>query len=37
MLAAGANPRAAELSGIRTGRVIIACHMLTGALAAFAG
>jgi ribose transport system permease protein len=37
MLAAGANPRAAELSGIRTGRVIIYCHMLTGALAAFAG
>lgn len=30
MLAAGANPRAAELSGIRTGRVITACHMLTG-------
>ena len=37
MLAAGANPRAAELSGIRTGRVIMACHMLTGALAAAAG
>ena len=37
MLAAGANPRAAELSGIRTGRVIMACHMLTGALAAVAG
>jgi ribose transport system permease protein len=37
MLAAGANPRAAELSGIRTGRVIISCHMLTGALAALAG
>ncbi|MFN4142734.1 ABC transporter permease [Aestuariivirga sp.] len=37
MLAAGANPRAAELSGIRTGRVITACHMLTGALAALAG
>ena len=37
MLAAGANPRAAELSGIRTGRVIIACHMLTGLLAALAG
>jgi ribose transport system permease protein len=37
MLAAGANPRAAELSGIRTGRVIMACHMLTGALAAIAG
>jgi ribose transport system permease protein len=37
MLAAGANPRAAELSGIRTGRVIIACHVLTGLLAAMAG
>ena len=37
MLAAGANPRAAELSGIRTGRVITACHVLTGALAAVAG
>lgn len=37
MLATGANPRAAELSGIRTGRVITACHMLTGALAALAG
>ena len=36
MLAAGANPRAAELSGIRTGRVIMACHLLTGALAAVA-
>ncbi len=37
MLAAGANPKAAELSGIRTGRVITACHMLTGGLAALAG
>ena len=37
MLTAGANPRAAELSGIRTGRVIMACHVLTGALAAVAG
>jgi ribose transport system permease protein len=37
MLAAGANPRAAELSGIRTGRAIVACHILTGALAAIAG
>ena len=37
MLAAGANPRAAELSGIRTGQIIMACHMLTGALAAVAG
>ncbi len=37
MLAAGANARAAELSGIRTGRVIVYCHMLTGALAGLAG
>lgn len=37
MLAAGANPRAAELSGIRTDNVIMACHMLTGGLAALAG
>jgi ribose transport system permease protein len=37
MLAAGANAKAAELSGIRTDRVIIACHALTGALAALAG
>jgi ribose transport system permease protein len=37
MLAAGANPRAAEVSGVRTGRMFIACHALTGALAALAG
>ncbi len=37
MLAAGANARAAELSGIRTGRIITACHVLAGALAALAG
>ncbi len=37
MLATGANPRAAELSGVRTGRVIIGCHILAGALAAVAG
>lgn len=37
MLAAGANPRAAEISGIRTGRIFIYCHMLTGGLAALAG
>jgi ribose transport system permease protein len=37
MLAAGANPKAAELSGLRTGRIITACHMLTGGLAACAG
>ncbi len=37
MLAAGANPRAAEVSGVRTGHMFIACHALTGALAALAG
>lgn len=37
MLAAGANPRAAEISGVRTGRIFIACHMLAGGLAALAG
>lgn len=37
MLAAGANPRAAEISGVRTGNIFIACHMLTGGLAALAG
>jgi ribose transport system permease protein len=37
MLASGANIRAAEISGIRTGRMIVACHMLTGTLAALAG
>lgn len=37
MLAAGANRRAAEVSGVRTGRIVIACHSLTGALAAAAG
>jgi ribose transport system permease protein len=36
MLAAGASPAAAELSGIRVGRVFILCHMLSGALAAIA-
>lgn len=36
MLAAGARPQAAELSGIRVGRTIVACHMLSGALAALA-
>jgi ribose transport system permease protein len=34
MLAAGARPEAAELSGVRVGRVFILCHMLSGALAA---
>jgi ribose transport system permease protein len=37
MLAAGANSRAAEVSGVRTGQMFIACHALTGALAALAG
>ena len=37
MLAAGANPRAAEISGVRTGRIITACHILAGGLAALAG
>lgn len=36
MLAAGANPQAAELSGIRVGRIIVLCHMLSGVLAAMA-
>ncbi|MEM8915404.1 MAG: ABC transporter permease, partial [Pseudomonadota bacterium] len=37
MLAAGANPRSAELSGIRVNRMITYCHMLSGMLAAVAG
>ena len=37
MLAAGANPKAAELSGIRVDRTITYCHMLSGGLAAVAG
>ena len=36
MLAAGARPEAAALSGIRVGRVIILCHMLSGVLAGVA-
>ncbi len=36
MLAAGANPAAAELSGIRVGRAVILCHMLSGLLAGIA-
>ncbi len=36
MLAAGARPEAAELSGIRVGRIFIICHMLSGLLAAIA-
>lgn len=36
MLAAGANPRAAELSGIPVNRMIVYCHMLCGFLAGMA-
>jgi ribose transport system permease protein len=36
MLAAGANPRAARLSGIAVGRVVTLCHILAGLLAAIA-
>lgn len=36
MLAAGARPEAAELSGVRVGRVFILCHVLSGLLAAVA-
>ena len=36
MLAAGAKPAAAELSGVRVGRTFILCHVLSGALAAIA-
>src|SRR5439155_16099996 len=34
MLAAGAKPEAATLSGVRVDRVIVICHMLSGAIAA---
>ena len=37
MLAAGANPAAAELSGIPVGRVLTCAHALSGLLAAVAG
>ncbi len=37
LLAAGANPDAAELSGIRVDRTIILCHALSGVLAGIAG
>ncbi len=37
MLASGANPRAALLSGVDVGRTITLCHMLAGLLAALAG
>ncbi|GGE11409.1 ABC transporter permease [Aureimonas endophytica] len=36
MLAAGARPEAAELSGIRVGRVFVLCHVLSGLLAGVA-
>ena len=36
MLAAGAKPEAAELSGVRVGRAIVLCHILSGVLAAIA-
>jgi ribose transport system permease protein len=37
MLAYGGNPSAAELSGIDTGRVVVAAHAVSGLLAALAG
>lgn len=37
ILAAGANPRAAELSGIRVNRMTTYCHVLSGILAGIAG
>jgi ribose transport system permease protein len=37
MLAAGANARAAMLSGVNVRQVITLCHLLAGALAALAG
>ncbi len=36
MLAAGAKPEAALLSGVRVGRIFILCHMLSGVLAGIA-
>ncbi|MGF1626775.1 MAG: ABC transporter permease [Alphaproteobacteria bacterium] len=36
-LAAGANEKAAGLSGIRVGRMFVYCHALSGTLAALAG
>jgi ribose transport system permease protein len=36
MLAAGAKPEAAALSGVRVGRIFILCHMLSGMIAAIA-
>ena len=37
ILSAGANPRAAAMSGVPVGRVIIISHALSGLLAATAG
>jgi ribose transport system permease protein len=37
ILAAGANERAARLSGVPVARTILVCHALSGALAAVAG
>jgi ribose transport system permease protein len=37
MLAAGANPRAAQLSGLPVGRLFVLCHAMSGALAATVG
>jgi len=37
LIAAGANPIAAELSGISVNRMFVYCHMLSGFLAAVAG
>lgn len=37
LLAAGANEKAAGLSGIRVGRMFIYCHALSGCMAALAG
>ncbi|MEM8664715.1 MAG: ABC transporter permease [Pseudomonadota bacterium] len=37
ILAAGANPAAARLSGVPVERTVVICHTMSGALAAFAG
>lgn len=37
IVAGGANPRAAELSGIAVGRTVVVAHALSGGLAALAG
>ena len=36
MLAAGAKAAAAELSGVRVGRIFVICHILSGVLAGIA-